>query len=167
VPLLADGVSLLKPGIQFRVHLLDPLQPKVVDVVSRRDGIDPPEAGMLEPARQDHVAVDPIAPRSQLRERHSDLEGDPCLFWQNPNRTNSANACANGIEDGTNAGILAGEVRCEVVSSARVLLVSIGERALAARAHPQAPRAPGVRLFLCARTCHGYPRRFWTAKKPA
>lgn len=62
-----------------------------VHVIARRDAINPPKTRMVDPARQNQMAVKPGMSGSYDGERHAHLKGDPRFFRQycdGPNLTN-------------------------------------------------------------------------------
>src|SRR5215218_1368754 len=77
VALLAHPVGLGQPGGDLLVHVLEALQPELVQVVAGRERLHPPEAGMLQPPGQHHVPVDPVPAQRKGGEAHPHLEGDP------------------------------------------------------------------------------------------
>src|SRR5882724_10963386 len=80
VALLAYSVGLGEPRGDFAIDLIDVLEAKGVQMISRRESLDAAKARIFQASRQDDVAVDPILPDGESGETHSDLEGDPCLF---------------------------------------------------------------------------------------
>jgi hypothetical protein len=75
---------------------------------------------MLEAAGQDNVPVDPAAARRHLREGHADLERDPRLLGDDPDRADRGDALDNAIEQRTYPGRLPGEMVLEIVHAAGV-----------------------------------------------
>ncbi len=136
VPLLADPVGLGQPGGHLLVGLVQVLQPELVQVVAGREGLDPPEPGVLQPPGQDHVPVHPAAPQGEGGEAHPHLEGDPGLLGQDGDRAVALGQLDQAPEDGHHLGVLAGQVPVQVEGAAGVRLVAVGERPPAARAGP-------------------------------
>ena len=127
VALLADPIGFPEPAAKLLVNFLEPGQTENVQVVPGREGLHLAEAGMLEPARQHYVAVEPLLPRSDLGKGHPDLKGDPGLFRKHPDRTDRPERCHHRIEEGANLRALGAEVLAERVTPAVVGLIPVGE----------------------------------------
>jgi hypothetical protein len=78
--LLAYSVRFGEPGGDFVIDLLDPLETKGVQMISRRESFDAAKTRVLQTSRKHNVAVDPILPDDEGSETHADLESDPSLF---------------------------------------------------------------------------------------
>ncbi len=87
MPLFTDSVRLGQPGGHLIVDLGRISKPEHVDLVSRRDDVDPAEAWTLEVARQHHVAVHPMAAKGERRKAHADLKRDARLLRQHFDRS--------------------------------------------------------------------------------
>jgi hypothetical protein len=118
--LLADGVGLAHPGRELRVDFRQGRDPERVQVIPRRERLDQPEPGVLEAPGQDNVPVDPAAARRHLREGHADLERDPRLLGDDPNRADRGDGLDNAIEQRTDCGRLSSEMVLEIVHAAGV-----------------------------------------------
>lgn len=135
--LIPDPVRLGDPRPKFVIDLIGRRQAKRVQMISRRKRLDAAESRMLETSREDEVAIDPLAARGQLRERHANLEGDPRLLRQHAHRTHAFNGCDERIEQRANRRILAGEVMLEIVAAAGVRLIAVREIAAALLTAPE------------------------------
>ena len=60
--LLADQVGFGEPGGDFVIDFVHAFETKGVQMISRRESFDAAKARVLQPTRQDDVAVDPILP---------------------------------------------------------------------------------------------------------
>jgi hypothetical protein len=80
VALLADLIGFPEPAAKLCVQFVEPGQAEDVHVVPGRKSPDLAEPGMLEPARQDDVTVEPVLSGGDLGKGHPDLEGDPGLL---------------------------------------------------------------------------------------
>ena len=100
-------------------------------MVTRRDGLNAAEAGVLGPSCQHNMAVQPIRSRCDLREGHAYLESNPGLLWKDPHRSESANCGNDLIEKRSDFRALPAEVMPQAVSPAGVRLVPIREIAAA------------------------------------
>ena len=86
MPLLADRVRLGEPSLNVGVDLGRLMQPEHVDLVSRRNEIDAPKSGTLQPAREHDMAIDPAAAKRERGEAHPHLEGNARFLGQNRHR---------------------------------------------------------------------------------
>jgi hypothetical protein len=127
VTLLANSVCLGKPCPELRVHISGSRKPESMNVVTRRDGLHLAKAGVLEPPRKHNVAVQPIRPRCDLRERHPHLESNARLLWKDAHRSDFANRRNDSLEKCPNFRPLAAEVMLKTESPAGVRLVSVRE----------------------------------------
>ncbi len=130
-------VRLPKPGTKFRVDIRGRRQPEVMDVITRRDRVDAPEARVLQTAREHDMAVEPLPLGRHLRERHPHLERDPRLFRQHDDGTARGGGAPHGVEQHADGGILSTEMMCETVARAGVRLVAVGEAAPARATGPE------------------------------
>ena len=80
MPLFADSIGLRQPRGDFCINVIDVLEAKGVQMVSRRKRFNAPKARMLEATRDADVAVHPIP--SNERRQNSRLERNACLFLQ-------------------------------------------------------------------------------------
>jgi hypothetical protein len=116
-------VGFRQPRAELLIDVARLLESKRVQMVSRRERLDPAKARVVETSGQDHVPVEPVPPRRQLRERHPHLKSNPGLFGQNPYR-------ADRPDDGHHFAIerpdrrrLAAEMMGKCVPAARVRLI--------------------------------------------
>lgn len=108
-----------------------------MQVVSWRERFDLSEPRVLEPPREDDVAVEPALTRRDLSERHADLECDAGLFRKNDDGPERTNGRDDEIIDLAHDRVASDEVVLEVVQPAGMRLVPIRERAVAHRATPE------------------------------
>ena len=135
--LLTHGVRFAQPRHKRRVDVGQCLESKGMQVVSWRERFDLSEPRVLEPAREDDVAVEPALTWRDLSERHADLECDAGLFRENDDGSERTNGCDNEIIDLAHDRVAPDEVVLEVVQPAGMRLVPIRERAVALRATPK------------------------------
>ena len=99
MPLLADGVGFGDPFFKFSIDVRQRGETEMVDVVSRRNGVDATETRMLQPAGQNDMTVHPAGTGGDLGEGHADLKGDAGFFRQNGDRAASSRGLKHGVED--------------------------------------------------------------------
>ena len=149
--LLADRVGLGEPRLDLRVDLGRPMQPEHVYLVPGRDEIDAPEARAVQPARQDHMAIDPAAAKRERGEAHPHLEGNARLLGQNLDRPVLHRGCKQSVEGCDDVGRAAFEVILEPDVAAEMRLVAIREIASAIRARPHRAHRRSLRSQLMAK----------------
>jgi hypothetical protein len=110
MPLLADLVGFREPGGDFVIDLIHGFEPKRVEMISRRESLNPPETRMLETTRQDDVAVHPVSANDERRETHAHVKGDARLFGQNSDRPILAGNREQFVKDSAHAGRFAAEM---------------------------------------------------------
>jgi hypothetical protein len=118
--LLTDSVRFSKPGGDFAVDFVDSSETEGVQMISRRESFDTAKARILQPTRQDHMAVQPVSPNDEGRETHPDLERDPRFLRENRDRPVLLRDRQQFVEDGANDCWFAGKVRRERGSPAGV-----------------------------------------------
>ena len=96
-------------------------------MVTRRDGLNAAEAGVLGPSCQHNMAVQPIRSRCDLREGHAYLESNPGLLWNDAHRSESTNDGNYLVEKCSDFRPLAFEMMFQIMSCARMRLVAICE----------------------------------------
>jgi|GEM_PF-3820616 len=111
--LLAYLVGLREPGGDFVIDLLDALETKGVQMISRRESFDAAEARVLQASRQDDVAVNPILPDDESCETHANLKGDSHFLWKDDDRSTPLRDRQHFVEDRAQALRLSGEMRRE------------------------------------------------------
>jgi hypothetical protein len=134
--LLADAICLSEPRCDFIVDLIDLLESKRMQMISRRESFDAAKARILQAPRQNNVAVHPVLPNDECCETHPNLESDPRFLWQNRDRSVLLRNFQELVEDGADIFRLTGKVRRECMSPAAVRLISIGELPSAIRTPP-------------------------------
>jgi hypothetical protein len=139
--LLADLIGFAKPDGDFVVDLVHALEPECVEMISRRKGFDAAKAGILEPTRQDDMAVHPVSSNDEGGKAHPNLKRDPGFLRQNGYRPVPPGDCEQFVENGADRFRFAFEMRSEGVIPASVGLIAIGESAAALRTTPEG-RAP-------------------------
>ena len=136
MPLLADLVGLRQPGRDFVIDLIQVLEPKGVEMISRRKSLDAPETRMLETTRQDDMPVYPIFANDERGETHAHLKGDACFLGQNSDRAILSGNRQQLVEDGAHYGRCAFEMSGQRVTAARMRLIAICKLPPAIRATP-------------------------------
>jgi hypothetical protein len=130
--LFAYSVGLGEPGGDFVIDLIDPLETKGVQMISRRESFNPAEAGVLQPPGKNDVALDPILPDDESRETHPDLERDPRLFREDDYRSTPLCDRQQFAEDRADVLRLFCKMgRERVPAPARVRLIAIGKPTVA------------------------------------
>src|SRR5688500_1971554 len=123
--LLADLVSLRQPGLNLVINLIHALEPKRVEMISRRERLDAAETRTLETPRQDDMAVYPISANDKCGETHAHVKGDPRFLGQDGDRSIPAGHRKQLVEDGAHGGWFAAEMRHQRVTAAGVRLIAI------------------------------------------
>jgi hypothetical protein len=118
--LLAHGVGFRQPPLDLAVNFRHRAETEVVNMVSGGNGVSAPDAAVLHSASQNHVAVNPLQTRSQLREGHAHLKRDACLFRQHDHFSAAPNGRQHGVKDGPDFAGLAGKMRLQIVPAAEV-----------------------------------------------
>jgi hypothetical protein len=126
-----------QPCSELIVYFAGLRQPERVQMVARRERLDPTEAGMLEPSGENEVAIQPVATWSDLRERHAHLECDPRFLGKDPDRAQFFDRGDNSPVECANLGRLAPKMVRQRVPAAGVRLVAIREESAAFRTSPQ------------------------------
>ena len=114
-----------------------------MEVIPRRKRLYATKAGALEAPRQDDVAIQPFSTRGHLREGHSDVERDACLFGKDLDWADLANRGNHRVEQSANPRWLSGKVMLQVMTPTGVRLIAIRELAAASLASPQRPFVSG------------------------
>ena len=140
MPLLADLVGLFKPGRDFVIYVIHVLEPKGVEMISRRKSLDAPETRMLEAARQDDMAVHPISANDERSETHPHLKCDPRFLGQDSDRAIFSGDRKQLVEDGAHRDRFAFEMRGQRGTAAGMRLIAIGESTAALWAAPERPQ---------------------------
>jgi len=137
VLLLAYGVRFSEPFAEFVVDVGGSHESEIVNVISRRDCLNRSKSQIVEAASQYKVAIEPILPRRDLRERHSHVKSDSRFFGKHDHRSNVVHRLEQDVEQLTNPWGFAGEVTLERVQRACMSLIPIRERPMTLRAFPQ------------------------------
>jgi hypothetical protein len=137
VPLLPDEVRFFQPAAELVIDISEPNKAEVVHVIASGDGLDSPEARVLQPPGENNVPVEPSPARRHLGEGHADLKGDACLLGQDAHRSDLTRGAEYRFEQLPNRRWLAAEVVAEFVPAARMRLIAIRESTTALAATPQ------------------------------
>ena len=135
--MLADGVRFREPFAEFLIDVGGTHESEIVDVTSRRDCLNRSKSQRVDAASQHEVAVEPVLPRCDLRERHSHVKCDSRFFGKHYHRSNVVHRFEHDVEQLANPGGFAGEVTLERVQPACMSLIPIRECAMALWAFPQ------------------------------
>jgi hypothetical protein len=135
--LLADLVCFGEPDRNFVIDLVNALEPKRVEMISRRESFDAPETGMFETTRQDDMAVYPISANDKRRETHPHMKCDPRLFGQNGDRPILSRDLKQLVEDGAHGGRFAFKMSSKRVTAARMRLIAIRKCPATVRTSPK------------------------------
>lgn len=137
VTLFADLVSLGQPRVKVCIDVREAAQSKSVHVIACRNSLNCPEARVLEAACKHYVPVEPFVPGSDLGEGHSNLKGDPGLFGYDENRAKCLHSSDDGVEHETDIRVFVLKMMIEIVSAARMRLVTIREHAITLTTAPE------------------------------
>lgn len=137
VLLRTDGIGVPKPRTKVCIDLGRRRESKMMHMVARRYRVDPAEPRVRQPSGKHNVTVEPALPRRHLGKRHAHLKGDARLFGKYDHGPAGGNGTADGLIEHPHGGVLASEVMRQVVASAGMRLIAVGEAALAARAFPK------------------------------
>ncbi len=135
--LLADCICFANPCSKFVVEFRQTVQPKRVQMISRRESFNPQKAWALHASRENKVTDEIVVPHLHGDERHTHLKGDARFLWQHFYGTTFPDHFREGIEYVAHVRALSGEVRLQTDIAARVTLVAIGEAPAAFRAKPK------------------------------
>ena len=78
--LLTNLICLGQPCGHFRIHVINALEPKGMQMISRRERFDAPEAAIFNATREHDMAVDPVSSNNERGKTHPNLKRNPCLF---------------------------------------------------------------------------------------
>ena len=135
--MLAHGVRLREPFTEFVVDVGGTHESEIVNVISRRESLNRSKSQVVDAPGQHKVAIDPILPRCDLRERHSHVKCDSRFFRNHYYRSKIVHCLEHHVEQFSNPGGFAPEVTLERVQPACMSLISIRERPVTLRAFPQ------------------------------
>jgi hypothetical protein len=136
VSLFSDSICFGEPRTEIVIHVARLRQSKSVDVISRRESLNRPKTWMLEPPRQNDMPINPAPSWRNLGKRNSHVKCDASLLRQHDHRAESIHGCEHRIEQCAYAGRLPSKVALEVMQSAGVRLISVGESPLASQTPP-------------------------------
>jgi hypothetical protein len=134
--LFANAIRLRQPGRDFSINLVHAFEAKRVEMISGRKGFNPPETWIFQTTREDDMAVHPILPNDKCREAHPHLKGDPRLFRQDGDRSVSFGEQQQLVENSARGCRLAGKMRGQRITPARMRLIAIGKLTPTIRAAP-------------------------------
>jgi hypothetical protein len=137
--LLAHSIRFDEPGSDFAIDLIHALEPKCMEMISRRKSLDSPETRVFQAARQDDMAIHPFLANHKRRKTHADLKCDPRLFGQDDDRAVLPGYRKQLVEDDADGGRFTAEMGSERVTAARVRLIPVRECPAAALASPKPP----------------------------
>jgi len=92
----------------------------MMDVVSGGNGVDAPEAWVLQSARQNDVTVHPAQTRRHLRKRHAHLKRDAGLFREHDHRSATPNGLEHRVKDRADGRGLAVKMRLQIMPAAEM-----------------------------------------------
>jgi hypothetical protein len=92
---------------------------------------------MLEPPRQDDMAVEPIRSWRDLGKGHAHLKSDPGFLGQNTDRSKRADGRNNVIEQRAELRPFTAEMMREIVAATGVRLIAVREKAPALATLPK------------------------------
>lgn len=80
--LLADCIRFANPCGKFVVEFRQTIQPKRVQMISRREGFNPQKAWALSASRENKVTDEIVVAHLHDDERHTHLKSDARFLWQ-------------------------------------------------------------------------------------
>ena len=89
------------------------------------------ESGAGRAPGQNQMSIDPVPPRTQLRERHPNLKCDSSLLWKDDDGAKAAEHARELIVDRPDPRRLAVKVMCQGPQSARMRLIAVRELTIA------------------------------------
>ena len=131
----ADGMGLSGISLQ-RLDIVGRVEPEGVEMIPRREGLDPREQRVVNAARQHEVTEHPVSPHGELSERHADLERNARFFGQDRDRAEALKHRQEAVEDVANGPRPPFKMMIESPSRAGMALVAVGESAAAMLALP-------------------------------
>jgi hypothetical protein len=152
VLLLTNRVCFHNELAQLLIQIIRLLQSEMMDVILPRNRVDPVEARPLVPMRQHQVPNDLAGLNLNRGEGHSHLECDARLFRQNGHWPATAKLSQEELVKFANSRWFALEMGFQLVSPAKMRLVSISELTPTNRAAPHRfCLVHGFHFVVCAR----------------
>ena len=111
MPLLTHSIRFGEPRRDFVVNFFDAGETKRVKMIPRRKSFDPTKARILQPARENHVAIHPILPNHKGRETHPNLKRNSRFLRQNGDRPIPFREREQCVENGPDRLWFAGKMR--------------------------------------------------------
>ena len=128
MPLLADRVSRPDPFHELRIDLLGSFQPEMVHMVGPGKGVDPIEARVFPPFRQNEMAAQGGLLHGHRHEGHAHMKGDPRLLGHHFDRTTRLNLFQQAGKQEPQSGWLAREMIFQrPVRAAEMGLIAAGK----------------------------------------
>jgi hypothetical protein len=115
------------------------LDPEVMSMIARRKALYLREQGIVRPPREYEMPGHPVPPNRQLGEGHAVLKGDAGLFGQDDDRPGSLDHGQEGVEYGAHLLGLARKMAFQIVPTAGMALIAVGEGSAAVPTSPQWP----------------------------
>lgn len=150
--LLPDRVCLHNEPAQLLIQIIRLLQFEMMHVILPRNCVDSVEAWPLVPMRQDQVPDELRRLDLNGGERHPHLERDTRLFRQDGHRPAASDLSQKKVVEFANSLRFAMEMGFQLISSAKMRLVSISKLTLTNRAAPHRfCLVHGLHIVVCAR----------------
>src|ERR1044071_6275546 len=108
-----------------------------MQMISRRERFDPPEAAILHPTSEHDMAVDPVPSNNKRGKTHPHLKCNPCLFWKHGDWPVFPGDAQQFVENGANGRRFPFEMGRERIAATRMRLVPVCKLAVAFRTTPQ------------------------------
>jgi hypothetical protein len=137
MPLFAHSIGFGEPSYDLLVDVVDALETKRVEMISRRESFDAAKARILQTTRQHNVAVHPVSADNEGGETHAHVKRDPGFLRQDSDRSGFLRDGQQLVEDCADGFRLAGKMRGERVATAGVRLIAIREGPSATRTTPE------------------------------
>jgi len=155
VALFTDAIGFRQPGAKVGIDFAQLTKSKKVHVIARGESFDPPETRMLQPAREDDVAIEPLLTRRDLREGHSHLKCDPGFLRQNTDRSAAAHGRHDRVEERSNLRRFSVKMIAQAVACDWLRLANsrrhFAQRQRGGRSPSGLRRAAGIRVILSPR----------------
>src|SRR5438105_2172169 len=118
--LLTNLICLGQPGGHFGIHVISSLEPKGMQMISRRECFDAPEAAIFNATSEHDMAVDPVPSNNERGKTHPHLKRNPCLFWKHGDWPVFPSDVQELVENGANGRRFSFEMRRERIAATRM-----------------------------------------------
>src|SRR5436189_5221695 len=134
--LLTNLIRVLHPRGDFRIHLIDALEPEGMKMISRRERFDAPEAAIFNPTREHDMAVDPVSSNNERGKTHPHLKRNPCFFREHGDGPVFSGDAQELVENSANGRRLSFEMGRKRIAATRMGLIPVCKPAAAFQTTP-------------------------------